>query len=143
MQAKAFQLNASLISGIVLVALLVLGAFFISQRPEVAAAGSLEGDYATTTTSAMASATATVQLKNAPGALGYITVSSSSPITTYSQITVYDATTTMATSSSRVLARFGAGNQTHATYEFDAFAAYGLKVEIAPGYAGNATITWR
>ena len=117
--------------------------FFSFNQPNKAEAGSLEGDYATTTTSAMASGTATVQLKTSNGALGYVTISSSSPITTYPQITIYDATSTMATSTSKVLARFGTNNQTMGTYMFDAAAAYGLKVEVAPGYSGNATITWR
>lgn len=135
--------NKTFFAGIAFGALLVLGTFFAFNYPGDAKAGSIEGDNATTTTSSMASATATRQLKNSAGALGSIVISSSSPFTTYSQITVYDATSTMATSSSKVLARFGTSNQTSGTYQFDVSASYGIKVEVAPGYNGNATITWR
>lgn len=116
-----------------------------SFKPFTASASGAGGgfDYSTTTTSSFASATVTKQLKSIPGALGSVVISSSSPATTYSQITIYDATSTMATSTATVLARFGTNNQTMGTYNFDAAAAYGIKVETAAGYNGNATITWR
>lgn len=115
------------------------------EHPLTASASGASGgyDYSTTTSSNMASGTFLRALKNKPGALGTITVSSSSPATTYAQITVYDATSTMATSTATVLARFGTNNQTMGTYNFDAAAAYGISIEVPPGYNGNATITWR
>lgn len=130
-------------AGIALVALLAFGMFFSFNRPTVAVAGNVAGDYGTTTTSAMASATATTQLKTNAGVLGSVVIASSSPATTYSQIVIYDATSTMATSTSKVLAKFGGYSSPAGTYSFDVAAAYGIKVEIAPGYNGNATITWR
>ena len=135
------SLNTNILAGIVGLALLVMGAFFAFNQAQMASAGSIEGDYATTTTSAMASATATVQLREQAGALGSIIVGSSSPATVYSQISIYDATSTMATSSSKVL--FRGNSMTAGSYIIDAAAAYGLKVEVGPGYNGNATITWR
>jgi len=144
MQNKSLRPDAgSLFAAFLIVALVLTSLFFAFRNPQVADAGSLEGDYATTTTSSFASSTATTQLKNAPGALGNVVVSSSSPATTYAQFTLYDATSTMATSSSRVIARFSASSVAAGTYIFDAAAAYGIKLEVPAGYNGNATITWR
>jgi len=141
---KTFKPDAgSLLAVLLIVALVLTSLFFAFRTPQVADAGSLEGDYATTTTSSFASSTATTQLKGIPGALGNVVVSSSSPATTYSQFTFYDATSTMATSSSRVLARFSASSVAAGTYIFDAAFSYGLKLEVPAGYDGNATITWR
>jgi hypothetical protein len=128
---------------LILAVLVVIGAFFVFNRPSDAVAGSLEGDYATTTTSSFASSTATTQLKYSAGALGNIVVSSSSPATTYAQFTLYDATSTQATTSARVLARFSPSSVATGTYIFDVAFSYGLKLEVPAGYNGNATITWR
>lgn len=107
-------------------------------------ADSFVGDYSTTTDSSFASATATRQLKNGSSSvLGNVIMTATSSATAYPQIVLYDASSTMATTSAKVLAKFGGSNQQLGTYQFDAAAAYGVKLEVAPGYNGNATITWR
>lgn len=137
------NINRPFVAAVLILGVLVIGLFFAFNRPMTVEGGSLEGDYATTTLSTSASATAKSMLKNAPGALGNVVISSSSPVTVYPLVTIYDATSTMATSTSRILARFGGVNQQHGTYIFDAAAIYGIAVEVPVGFDGAYTITWR
>lgn len=137
---KTSNAIAVAVAALAVVALLLV--FGMSRAP-LANAAVNPGDYGTTTDSTFASGTATRQLMTKAATLGSIVIGSSSPSTTFSQITVYDATSTMATSTAKVLAKIGGSNATPGTYKFDEAAAYGLKLEVAPGYNGNATITWR
>lgn len=97
---------------------------------------------ATLITSAHASGTAKTILKPITGTLGSVIISSSSPTTTYPLMTIYDATSTMATSTARKIAQFG-GTPSTGTYTFDATVFYGLAVEVPVGFNGAYTITWR
>lgn len=94
-------------------------------------------------TSTAASDTTIHELVDGSGALGSIVISSSSPVTSYPAMTIYDATSTMATSTSRVIAQFGPNNQEHGTYTFDANVFIGLSIEFPSDFDGNYTVTYR
>lgn len=94
-------------------------------------------------TSSLASSTAITQLKSIGGSVGSVVLASSSAQTTYPSLVIYDATSTMATSTAKVIGRFGGANQTHGTYTFDSYFTYGLSVEVPVGFNGAYTITWR
>jgi len=137
---------------LVLITVFLCAAYVSSIALKVSGSTVVGNDYVgTTTTSSFASATTIKQLKGnsatcptcGAGALGSVIISSSSPITTYPTLTLYDATSTMATATARVLGRFGTNNQEHGTYTFDEEFRYGLSIEVPAGFNGNYTITWR
>lgn len=97
----------------------------------------------TTTTSAFAAVGVKQLTQGAGSVLGSVIIASSSPVVQPYTLTVYDATSTMATTTARILARFGSNNQTHGTYTFDSVAFYGVTIETPVGFNGNYTITYR
>lgn len=93
-------------------------------------------------TSANATGTALTVLKTQGGTLGSVVISSTSPTTTYPLITLYDATSTMATSSARKIGQFS-GTPANGTYTYDAAVFYGVAIEVPVGFNGAYTVTWR
>lgn len=140
------KLSIKLVFSLAVLFALVLTAVTYISFVSITKASTVEGSdyYSTTTTSSFASATSIKQLKGGFGSLGSIIVSSSSPVVAnYPQIVIYDATSTMATATAKVLFKLGGSNQTAGTYTVDAIATYGISIEIPTGYNGNATVTWR
>jgi hypothetical protein len=97
----------------------------------------------TTTSSGVASSTKLWTLLSKGGIFGSVIIASSSPTTTYPSLVVYDANSTMATSTARVLAKFGGVNQTHGTYTFDSSFVYGISIEMPTGFNGAYTLTYK
>lgn len=137
---------------IIVIAILVISAFlgaYFSLSGNTANGSVIQGgEYqATTTNSTWVSATVTKNVYNGGSneakVLGSIIIASSSPITAINQVVIYDATSTMATATARVIAKIGSANQTHGTYTFDTNLFYGLKVETTTGFNGNFIITFR
>jgi hypothetical protein len=130
-----------------LMVVFLLGALLSLQTGTANGSVQIGSEYqATTTTSAWASSTAAREVINGGNSaitLGSIVIASSSPITTLYQVAIYDATSTMATATSRLITKIGPNNQTHGTYEYDVNLKYGLLVETTTGFNGNFTITYR
>lgn len=81
--------------------------------------------------------------KTGYGSVGSVTIASSSAaITAIPLFTIYDATSTMSTSTARKIAEFR-GTPTMGTYTFDAVVRYGVAVEVPIGFNGGYTLTWR
>lgn len=122
------------------------GVYLALQSEQVIGSVQIGNEYqSTTTTSTWASATTAKEITNGNAAitLGNIIIASSSPATTIYQMAIYDATSTMATATSRLITRIGSANQTHGTYEYDVNLKYGLLVETTTGFDGLFTITYR
>lgn len=132
------------LGGVFLAAALCL--FVFSQSVQPVQADNFVGDFSTTTSASFASGNTTIQLQQGSShVLDNIVITATSSVPTnaaYPQITVYDASSTMATTTAKVLAKIGPSNNQLGTYQFEAAAGYGIKLEVAPGYTGNATITW-
>lgn len=95
-------------------------------------------------TSTNASSTATTQVKSITGTLGSVVVTDAGDtFSSYPSLTIYDATSTMATSTATVLAKFSTTTMTLGTYSFDTAFSYGLKAEVPAGFDGIYTLTWR
>lgn len=96
-------------------------------------------------TSSTASSTGTTQLKSFAGTLGSVVITEKNTIATgYPSLTIYDATSTMATATANVLAKFSTTTaQDYGTYQFDTAYSYGLKIEVPVGFNGVYTITYR
>lgn len=130
--------------GLLVLSLVAVIAFIaINRNTAKASVADGQGYMSTTTTSAMASSTSIKQLKENGGQFGSVIIASSSPVTTYPLMVVYDATSTMATSTSRVLAKFGGNNQTHGTYTYDTDFKYGISIEMPVGFNGAYTVTYK
>lgn len=112
---------------------------------DLASASNIVGnDYrSTTTSSAIASSTKAWRLKEGTGSLGSVIVTMPSNATGYPSLKVYDATTTQATSTSRLITSMSTSTQTQGTYQFDAEFYYGLNIEVPVGFTGTYTITYR
>lgn len=125
---------------------LLLGAYWFSQN---IAFGSVipSGEYnAKLVTSSDATSTVQTIVKSSAGTLGSITFTSVSTTTvnSFPLITVYDAATTTAASTTLTkVAEIGAANATLGTYTFDVNLANGMSLWINPAFDGVATITWR
>lgn len=141
---KYMHNRINLTLGFVLATLVVLAAFLYIQTSNVGASV-ISGNeyYYELVTSDDASSTAITQLRSGHGSLGSLVISSSSAPTSYPTITIYDATSTQATSTATVIAQFGINNQTHGTYVFDAIYTTGLSIEVPAGFDGVYTVTYR
>lgn len=94
--------------------------------------------------SATASNTKMVTLKTGSGSLGSVVITNKSVDTTYPHLTIYNASSTQATSTATVIAKFGTSTgETAGTYQFDATFSNGLSIEVPSGFNGSYTITWR
>lgn len=109
--------------------------------------GSVEqgSEYQTTqVTSATASSTATTQVKSYAGTLGSVVVTDTGDtFSAYPSLVVYDATSTMATATAKVMTKFSTSTMSLGTYQFDTAFSYGLKLEVPAGFDGVYTVTYR
>lgn len=141
MEHKAYFAASMFLAFVAALSLLVyaFGLFHVSS------ASTIMGNeyYSTTTSSAVASSTKLWTLKSSSGSLGSIIVTMQSNATGYPSMKVYDATSTMATATARVLASMSTSTQTQGTYQFDTQFNYGLSIEMPASYTGSYTVTYR
>lgn len=99
----------------------------------------------TQVTSATASSTATTQVKSYAGSLGSVVVTEKNTVATgFPALVIYDATSTMATATAKVLAKFSTTTgQDLGNYDFNTAFSYGLKIEVPVGFNGVYTVTYR
>lgn len=121
------------------IAMYLLGMFHVSDASNI-----VGNDYrSTTTSSAIASSTKVWSIKEGSGSLGSIVVTMPSNATGYPSLKVYDATSTMATATSRLITSMSTSTQTQGTYQFDVEFYRGLNIEVPTGFTGTYTITYR
>ena len=79
------------------------------------------------------------------GSLGSVIITEENTVATgYPSLVIYDATSTEATTSATVLAKFSTTtNQDFGTYQFDTTFTKGLKIEVPAGFKGVYTVTYR
>lgn len=99
----------------------------------------------TQVTSSTASSTATTQVKSYAGSLGSVVVTEKNTVATgFPALVIYDATSTMATATAKVLAKFSTTTgQDLGNYDFNTAFSYGLKLEVPVGFNGVYTVTYR
>jgi hypothetical protein len=86
-----------------------------------------------------ASSTATTQLKTGYGSVGSVVIASST-LAVY--VALYDATSTQATSTSNIIAKY-APSADEGTYQLDVNFTNGLKLDIPAGFNGVYNVTYR
>lgn len=120
-------------------------ALYLFGMFDLASASNIVGnDYrSTTTSSAIASSTKVWSIKEGTGSLGSIVVTMPSNATGYPSLKVYDATSTMATATARLITSMSTSTQTQGTYQFDVEFYRGLNIEVPVGFTGTYTITYR
>lgn len=133
-----------------LLTLVFVGSYLAFQSNLAMGSVTIGNEYhATTTTSGSASSTSFYTARVGSGTLGSVTISSSSPVTTYPPLKIYDGTASVGTTtgaaaaSTTLLVQFGPQNQTHGTYTFDLIFKKGLLIETPAGFNGIFTITYR
>lgn len=136
---EALTKNSLLIA---VIGVIVVSMILIAQQSEAGVDWGNEYN-ARLLSSTNASGTALTVLKTGYGSVGSVVVSSSSPaLLTYPSLVIYDATSTMSTSTARRIGQFGSASA-NGTYTFDAVVTYGVAVEVPVGFAGAYTITYR
>jgi hypothetical protein len=124
----------------------VISVFFVSSIQSLFASTTYGNDYkGAQITSSSASSTAVTTLKTSAGSLGSVVITEKNTFSTGGlALTIYDATSTEATTSATVLAKFSTTtNQDFGTYQFDIEFSKGLKVDVPVGFKGVYTVTYR
>lgn len=75
--------------------------------------------------------------------LANVVISSTSPVTGFPQIVIYEGATTTATTTATIVAEFGTNHATPGTYQYDVRVRNGLFAEVATGFDGEVTVTWK
>lgn len=141
MKQKAYLFTTATL-GVAVIASLFVYAFGLLT---VSNASTIVGNEynSTTTSSLVASSTKLWTLKTGSGSLGSVVVTMQSNPTGYPAMKIYDATSTMATATARVLASMSTSTQTQGTYQFDTVFGYGLSIEMPATFTGSFTVTYR
>ncbi|HCC04988.1 TPA: hypothetical protein DEP58_01620 [Patescibacteria group bacterium] len=141
---KALKYTLGTVALMVLV--VVLSVAFVSSIQSLFASSLVGNDYnSAQVTSTTASSTSVTTLKTMAGSLGSVIITEENTVATgYPSLVIYDATSTEATTSATVLAKFSTTtNQDFGTYQFDTTFTKGLKIEVPAGFKGVYTVTYR
>lgn len=139
-----------LVASMVVVFLLVT-VFSVFKNSDLAQGSVIGGnEYNTTVIKATADkavATSTNFVKTGYGSIGSIVYVGASSTGTYPLLSLWNATSTSAATSSaeytNLIAEIGGSNTTLGTYQFDATFSKGLMYEISEEFDGVFILTWR